>query len=164
VIDVFEKFEDPFEGLLKCRVAIKAGDLQALDDALYICSINKLPLPGWLWRALSHQIWECIRGQKSRGRLGSYAAKRRHGIIHETRWATVRILRTKSIPRLTWDEVFHQAAKELRNTPARGSEEAIRRSYKQAMKERRGLPESKLNFLAGLSYDYWKKVGNLTRG
>jgi hypothetical protein len=114
----------------------RTGDLPeerliALRDAISLCSWCHVPPPKWLEEAVTELCYKQIEADRRPGRLGSYRARLRQHRIHMIRWATVKHLRDNCRERArTWDDAFTEASRELRQTIAQGSEEAMAASYK----------------------------------
>jgi hypothetical protein len=116
--------------------SFRTGDLPeerliALRDAISLCSWCREPPPKWLEEAVTELCYKQILTDRRPGRLGSYRARFRQYRIHLIRWATVRHLRDNCRERArTWDDAYAEASRELRQTIAQGSEEAMAASYK----------------------------------
>jgi hypothetical protein len=126
-----DELENPADVIAQCEREYGNGDLRAIAQALSICAATKMAPPTWICDAVSDIVEQNIRAQKRRGPGGNYGAKLKLDAIHRVRWATVKHLHENCRERApTWERVFVEAAHDLRGTAARGSEEAIRRSYK----------------------------------
>jgi hypothetical protein len=108
--------------LSKCEADIRAGNLDMLEMVVEICRRCALPLPGWVLPYVLLSINTLLRLNTRRRQ----AKMQRE--IHQIRWAAVHHLRVSQ--RLTWDDAYAAAYRDLNSTRARGREETIRASYK----------------------------------
>lgn len=114
----------------------RTGDLPedrliALRDAITLCAWYRVPPPKWIADAVTDLCYSQIESDRRPGRLGSYHARFRQYRIHLIRWAAVRHLRENCRERArTWDDAYAEASRELRQTIAQGSAEAMAASYK----------------------------------
>lgn len=105
--------------------------LIALRDAIVLCAWYRVPPPKWIADAVTELCYKQINADRRPGRLGSYRSRFRQHRIHLIRWAAVRHLRDNCRARArTWDDAYLEASRELRQTIAQGSEEAMAASYK----------------------------------
>jgi hypothetical protein len=108
--------------LSKCEAGIRAGNMDMLELVVEICNRCSVPLPGWVLPHILEAINRLLRlSDRTR-------QERRQREIHQLRWAVVHHLRASQ--RLSWENVYEVASRELDRTPARGREETIRASYK----------------------------------
>lgn len=105
--------------------------LIALRDAIVVCAWYRVPPPKWIADAVTDLCYKQIKADRRPGRLGSYRARFRQYRIHLIRWAAVRHVRDNCRERArTWNDAYAEASRELRQTIAQGSEEAVAASYK----------------------------------
>ncbi len=116
---------------LFCTGDLPEDRLIALRDAIVLCAWYRVPPPKWVADAVTELCYKQIITDRRPGRLGSYRARFRQYRIHMIRWAAVRHLRDNCRERArTWDDAYAEASRELRQTLAQGSEEAMAASYK----------------------------------
>lgn len=107
----------------------RTGDLPeerliALRDAISLCSWCRVPPPKWVEEAVTELCYKQIEADRRPGRLGSYRSRLRQHRIHLVRWAAVRHFRY-NCPQRTLDDAYAEASRELRQTIAQGSAEAM---------------------------------------
>lgn len=108
--------------LSKCEADIRAGNLDMLEMVVEICRRCAVPLPGWVLPYVLLAINTLLR-LNTRTRQDKLQRE-----IHQLRWAAVHHLRVTR--KLTWEDTYAAASRELKRTRARGSEETMRASYK----------------------------------
>jgi hypothetical protein len=108
--------------LSNCEAQIRAGNVDMLEMVVEICRRCALPLPGWVLPYVLSTINTLLR-LNTRRRQAKVQRE-----IQQIRWAAVHHLRLSQ--RLTWDDAYAAACRDLNSTRARGREETIRASYK----------------------------------
>jgi hypothetical protein len=108
--------------LTKCEAEIRAGNLEMLETTVELCNRCAVPLPGWVLQYVLEAL-SMLRRVNSRTRQKYHQRE-----VHQLRWAAVHHLHVSQ--RLTWDDAYAAASRDLRGTCARGSEETMRMSYK----------------------------------
>ncbi len=113
--------------MLKCERAWNTGAAEAVYDAMNECvRFNRAP-PTWLLKAVETLARRDVRDKPTR----------RQDMVHFERWDAVRELRDRKgepgIPN-TWEECYERVSEYFQGTPAAGSPETIRASYKLVRK------------------------------
>jgi hypothetical protein len=152
--------------LTKHKQAFEAGHYAALLDAFALCVINDLPLPGWVWRPVAHQIESDYAkrrtGNGKRGRTGGRLASADMDRIHYLRWAWAShwLSNRKDLPALghkpTRDGAFEYTSNSLRGTRAQGTIDAVKGSYKVVERARKS---GKLSRFEAAADDIRAKAG-----
>jgi len=144
-LNEFEKARVAAE-LLKCEADICAGNLDMLETTVEICNRCAVPLPRWLLPHILEAL-STLRRINTRTRQ-----KYRQREVHQLRWAAVHHLHFGQ--RLTWENAYAAASRDLSLTSARGTEETMRTSYKwmnrhpyiKALRDKDSLPGELDNF------------------
>jgi hypothetical protein len=142
------KRDDYFSAELeKHQARFEAGHYSSLLDAFALCAMNKLPLPGWVWRPVACKLetdFATARsGDGKRGRTGGKRASADMNRVHYLRWSLVAhwLANRKELRAFgykpTRDGAFEYTSKSLRGTIMRGSPETVRDSYRMVEKARK---------------------------
>jgi hypothetical protein len=75
------------------RAKFEAGHLPNLCDAIIFCTLNKLPLPGWVADAVIDLIWQAYNSKKKGGlgASGGWRSRYTADYAHFVRWHMVQI-------------------------------------------------------------------------
>lgn len=100
-----------------------ANDAELLWLVLEMLRAYDLPMPDWVFNALEDLMVDKLTISQRDN------AKMRNMFIDEIRWAVV--LHTRASTDCSWEQSFGEVAEALAETPAGGSDETIRASYKR---------------------------------
>jgi hypothetical protein len=128
--------------LRELEAVAKAGNLFALVDAVELAR-NLGVKPKWLRELISSTLPALVCGSGIGKSWKKDLNKIRRALMHLDRWNAVWLLVQRGVK---WQDVWEEAAKLLKKTPARGSAVAINASYKKVLAGRKTVKERHLYY------------------